>query len=186
MAYKVASTADFAEQAEVTNTTNYFGTKSLTIEMLDDNIFTENSKVLFCSSMCSDTSFAKCNKNVQKRIKENENWTIQNLDDVAEDFINLADDNTHQTKYSNSAYGMSKLFVRKLCNILPQQHPHIKFYSYCPGWCKTDMAGYEKPPRTAEQGSEISYWLATTNDQVVLDHNGGFFRDDNQYKEWTC
>ena len=188
MAYKCASEAPFSEQAEVTNTCNYYGTKSLTVEMLGEGLFdNNNSRVLFCSSLCSDTSYAKCSKSVQNALK-NDIKTVEELDDVVNDFIDLAEDNTsHTEKYSNSAYGMSKVFVRKLCYILaenPNYGSHIKFYSYCPGWCKTDMAGYEKPPLTAEEGAQISYWLGTTQDEVVVENNGGYFRNGDKLCQW--
>lgn len=194
MAFKVASQAPFSEQVETTNTANYYGTKSLIVEMLADNIFHTNSRVLICSSMCSDTSFAQCSKAVKnvisksessgEAISENPLKSVEQLDEIVEDFINCAEEGTHAEKYSNSAYGMSKLFLRKLAQILAINHPNIRWFSYCPGWCKTDMAGYEKPPKTAEEGSQITYWLATSNDQVIVQNNGGYFRDNNQLRQW--
>jgi len=183
MAYKCSSTADFGEQADVTNTTNYFGTKSLTVEMLDEGIFNEQTRVVTCSSLCSDTSYAKCSKAAQDGFRENIK-SVPELDNVVEDFIDRAERNEHEEMYSNSAYGMSKVFVRCLSCILAKTHPNIRFYSYCPGWCKTDMAGYERPPLTAEEGSQISYWLATSEDKVVVENNGGYFRNGNQLCEW--
>ena len=46
--------------------------------------------------------------------------------------------------------------------------------AFCPGWCKTDMAGWEKPPRTSAQGADTGVWLATLKEEGV---NGKFFSD---------
>ena len=54
----------------------------------------------------------------------------------------------------NILHGMTKLFIRKYAEILSTKRPALKVYSCCPGWCKTDMAGWEKPPLTAEQGAD--------------------------------
>lgn len=191
IAYKVNSEADFSEQAEVTNTTNYYGTKSLTIEMLDDgSIFKNNSRILMCSSLCSDTSYAKCSKTVQEGFKENIK-SVSELDAIVENFIDLADkegpvENNDEllSLYSNSAYGMSKVFVRSLACILAKTNPNINFYSYCPGWCKSDMAGWEKPPLSAEEGSKIAYWLGTSEDKIILESNGGYFRNGGKLCDW--
>ena len=46
------------------------------------------------------------------------------------------------------------------------------------------MAGWERPPRTAAQGAEITYSLGKSEDKAVLEKNGGFFKNDDEFHEW--
>ena len=38
-------------------------------------------------------------------------------------------------------------------------------------WCKSDMAGWERPPKTAEEGADTAEWLSTANHEA----SGKFF-----------
>ena len=51
---------------------------------------------------------------------------------------------------------------------------------FCPGWCKTDMAGWDRPPRTSAQGADTGVWLATLKEEGV---NGKFFAERKE-REW--
>ena len=47
----------------------------------------------------------------------------------------------------------------------------------CPGLCKTDWAGWEKPQRTAAQGADTAVWLETLPKEEQMKLSGHFFRD---------
>ena len=46
------------------------------------------------------------------------------------------------------------------------------------------MAGWEKPPKTAEEGSENPVWLAMTEDSIVVSKSGTYFRNNKELTQW--
>ena len=89
------------------------------------------------------------------------------------------------TLYSNHFYGMSKLLIRCYAEALARQTKgEIQVFSCCPGWCRTDMAGWERPTKSAEEGSDNPAWLAVTDDETVVTSSGGYFRNDREKTEW--
>jgi len=183
-AYKNASKAPFSEQAKQTNYINYFGTKDLSNEMLAKGLFDENSRILNCSSGSSGSAYRNCNKNLQEALKNSKIESVSELDNLAKDFIKLAEHDKHKEMYANSAYGMSKLFLRELTALWARKTPNLKFYSYCPGWCKSDMAGWERPTKTAFDGSKVAVWLSLSNDKIITENNGGYFSDVGKLEHW--
>eukprot|EP01054_Gregarina_sp_Poly1_P011491 Gregarina_sp_Poly_1__11490@NODE_990_length_5450_cov_57_511982_g690_i1_p8_GENE_NODE_990_length_5450_cov_57_511982_g690_i1NODE_990_length_5450_cov_57_511982_g690_i1_p8_ORF_typecomplete_len105_score21_48adh_short_C2/PF13561_6/4_6e05adh_short/PF00106_25/8e05_NODE_990_length_5450_cov_57_511982_g690_i146044918 len=81
--------------------------------------------------------------------------------------------------WANTAYGNSKLLVTKLTQIAARKatcdHPQLLINCCCPGWCKTDMAGWETPPKTAEQGAETPLMLSILPPQSTI--SGKFYRE---------
>jgi len=179
IAYKGDSTAPQSEQAVVTTATNYTATKDFTELILP----LVKGRVVFISSLCSDTSFKACSENTQESIKCTD-LTSSKLDDIVDDFLDRVAHSFHLSHYSDHMYGMTKLFIRKYAEILGMQQPALKVYSCCPGWCKTDMAGWGKPPLTAEQGADNPWWLATTTDAKVIADSGGYYRNTRERVQW--
>merc|ERR1711879_1006190 len=174
MAFKGDSTASNAEQATVSFDTNFYSTKIFT-EMMEPLV---KARIVTVASMVSNFSIAKCSEEVQKMLKSTTK-TESDVVALADDFVRLAQTDEHTTIYSDSKYGMSKLALRALTNTQAKKFgPNKLVFSGCPGWCKSDMAGWEKPPRTAEQGAQLFYWLATTEDEAVLSKSGEFFWRD--------
>ncbi len=54
----------------------------------------------------------------------------------------------------------------------------IQVYSMCPGWCKSDMAGWEKPTKTAEMGADNIMFLVDLRDDVDPDVQGRHFSEN--------
>merc|ERR1712226_1291883 len=95
---------------------------------------------------------------------------------MADEFCKLAADGEPiAPKYSDSSYMMSKLLIRKLTECQATKWPHLKVFSGDPGWCKSDMAGWEKPPKTAEQGADNFWWMATSQDENLIKNSGKFY-----------
>jgi len=46
------------------------------------------------------------------------------------------------------------------------------------------MAGWEKPPKTAEEGADNPWWLSTTKDENVLSNSGTFYQGIRELKPW--
>jgi len=178
-AYKGDSTASNAEQATVSMNVNLYSTKIFT-EMMEPLV---KSRIVTVASMVSNFSIVKCANEVQIMLKS-DTKTEQDVMDMADDFVKLAQTDNHTELYSDSKYGMSKLALRALTNVQAKKWPAKLVFSGCPGWCKSDMAGWERPPRTAEQGAQVFYWLATTQDEAVTRKSGEFFWKDDQHCPW--
>ena len=190
----MAATEPFKVQAVDTVEINYTGTKNFTNAFIEaDLLEKQNARILYCASMVSCMSMKQMSEQDQNIFKKSaEDMTIEQLDEVVEEFLELArnyseaDEKAEKplAKYRKSAYGMSKIFVRAMCHIYSRKFPQFLQFSYCPGWCKSDMAGWERPPRTAAQGAEITYLLGKSEDKAVLEKNGGFFKNDDEFHEW--
>ena len=48
----------------------------------------------------------------------------------------------------------------------------------CPGWCKSDMAGWEKPPKTAEMGADNIMYLVDLTEDVDPSVQGRHFSEN--------
>eukprot|EP01100_Stratorugosa_tubuloviscum_P001803 TRINITY_DN1408_c1_g1_i1.p1 TRINITY_DN1408_c1_g1~~TRINITY_DN1408_c1_g1_i1.p1 ORF type:complete len:246 (+),score=131.17 TRINITY_DN1408_c1_g1_i1:92-829(+) len=76
------------------------------------------------------------------------------------------------------AYRVSKTGMNSLAKIWNAENLeyNILVNTMCPGYCKTDMTGGEdsQAPRTASQGADTAFWLATLPDSGP---RGGYFSD---------
>jgi len=169
-AHKSASTLHISKQAQDSFSINYFGTKSFT----DAIIPIVTQRLINVGSRGSNGSFKKCGKTVQDMVTNMKNHTVQDVDDMAADFLEKTETDSHLPEYSDSGYGMSKLCLRALTVKQAEIYPHLKVYQGCPGWCATDMGG-TRASNTPEQGADVFWWLATTDDEAVLGNSGGFY-----------
>merc|ERR1712168_348998 len=101
IAYKVNSTAPISEQAPVTCKTNYFDTKNSTLQMLENGGIQDGGRVLTCGSGVSDMSWNQCSDEIKNKCVEGLK-NVEELDEMANDFINLTKNNTPITKYANT------------------------------------------------------------------------------------
>ena len=81
-------------------------------------------------------------------------------------------------------YCTSKMFIRIQTKIWAEKWASsgVKVFNACPGWVATNIGGQKAENAlkngavTTEQGADVFWWLATTDDENVLDEgNGGFF-----------
>ena len=95
------------------------------------------------------------------------NLSLEALDSAADEFVALAQalksEDEPMPKFAKQGYAMSKVFVRSLTEILNEKFPDFYHFSYCPGWCRSDMAGYEAT-KSAEEGARIAHWLGTSQE----------------------
>ncbi len=79
------------------------------------------------------------------------------------------------------AYMMSKAALNMWTLVLSRElaGTRVKVNAACPGWCRTGMGG-QAAPRTAAEGADTPFWLATLPDDGPT---GGFFRDRRRI-EW--
>ena len=87
-----------------------------------------------------------------------------------------------QRGWPGTTYGVSKAAVHAMTRIHARDigamgladAAGVTVNVCCPGWCKSDMAGWERPPKTAEQGADTPTWLALGGAGAAT---GSFFSD---------
>jgi len=161
-AFKMASTAPFGEQAEVTLGINYFGTLQECNALLPH--VKPGGRVVNVSSMASQFSLKKCSPELQAEFRSN-TIDIDRLNTIMNDFIDHAKKGDHvEHGFSNSAYGMSKVGVTVMSRIQARKlreegRNDILLNACCPGWVRTDMAG-DRAPKSPDQGADTPVYLA--------------------------
>ncbi|XP_022337710.2 carbonyl reductase [NADPH] 1-like [Crassostrea virginica] len=185
IAYKQDSTAPFAEQAEVTIKTNYFGTLAVCEALFP--LLRPHARVVNVSSMVSTFTIKKCSEEVKSKFLNNK-LSVDELTNLMNEFINAAKNGSHERKgYPSSAYGMSKIGVSVLTEIqhrLLSADPRddIVINSCCPGYVDTDMTSH-KGHKTIDQGADTPLYLA-----LLLTGSkspAGNFVSERKIKKWT-
>lgn len=83
-------------------------------------------------------------------------------------FITDVENGIHREQgWPNTAYGVSKVGVaamtriqaRDISKIAPESSG-VLVNCCCPGWCKSDMAGWDRPTKTATEGADTPLCLA--------------------------
>lgn len=164
IAYKQASTAPFAEQAEVTNETNFFGTLNVCHALVP--LVRDGGRVVHVGSRGGHMAYKNMSAGLQDQF-DAADLTEAQLSGLIRCFIAATKAGDHQAKgWPNSAYGVSKAGVTALCRIQQRDydaaHPgnDVIFSVCCPGYCATDMSSH-KGPRPAEEGADVAFFLAT-------------------------
>ena len=93
-AYKKDSNASDLAQAEDTLAVNYFGTVEFTKLMLP----MVSNRVIFISSLCSDTSFGACSDGIRSKIKSG-SLSCDEVDLIANDFLGKVKNGGHLNFY---------------------------------------------------------------------------------------
>nr|KAG5702687.1 hypothetical protein BaRGS_013324 [Batillaria attramentaria] len=119
IAYKVASTAPFAEQAEVTVKTNFWSKLNVCDKLFP--LLRPHARVSNVSSMASNFAMKKCSKEIQDRFTD-PNLTMDGLKQLMTEFVNLAKEGKHEAAgWPSSAYGVSKIGVTVMSFIQQRQ-----------------------------------------------------------------
>ncbi|KAK7491169.1 hypothetical protein BaRGS_00017606 [Batillaria attramentaria] len=162
IAYKVASTAPFAEQAEVTVKTNFWSKLNVCDKLFP--LLRPHARVSNVSSMASNFAMKKCSKEIQDRFTD-PNLTMDGLKQLMTEFVNLAKEGKHEAAgWPSSAYGVSKIGVTVMSFIQQRQfdaekREDIIVNACCPGYVNTDMSSH-KGHKTIDQGAETPVMLA--------------------------
>eukprot|EP00820_Chromera_velia_P020357 Cvel_1196.t1-p1 / transcript=Cvel_1196.t1 / gene=Cvel_1196 / organism=Chromera_velia_CCMP2878 / gene_product=Carbonyl reductase [NADPH] 1, putative / transcript_product=Carbonyl reductase [NADPH] 1, putative / location=Cvel_scaffold39:169446-172089(-) / protein_length=185 / sequence_SO=supercontig / SO=protein_coding / is_pseudo=false len=115
---------------------------------------------LFCS-------LSLCRAARQRQFLDPE-LTEEGLSSLISEFVEDAHQAAPASRgWLGTTYGNSKAGANQLAAVLARnmgrytKAEDVLINACCPGWCKTDMAGWERPPKTAEQGAETPVFLAT-------------------------
>ena len=52
----------------------------------------------------------------------------------------------------------------------------------CPGWCKSDLAGWDDAPKTVAEGADTAVWLEILPQETQLENSGKFFQERKEFK----
>ena len=160
IAFKMRSTAPFLEQATVTLKTNFTGTLNIGKAFIP--IVRPHGRIVNVSSTAGSL------RNLQKRLQEkfsSPSLTEAELVNLMDQFVkDVASGNHTEKGWSNSAYGVSKVGVIALTVIQAREmaksgKEDILVNACCPGWVRTDMAGYNAP-LSPDEGAETPVHLA--------------------------
>ena len=163
IAYKQASDAPFAEQARVTNATNFTGTMNVCKEFFP--LLRDHARVVNVSSRAGHMAWSKSSPEIQNAFKNCS--TIEDVEELINQFVKLAEDNKFaEAGWPQSAYGVSKIAVTVATYIQQRQlssdktRKDLVVNACCPGYVKTDMSSH-KGPKSVEDGADTLVYLAT-------------------------
>ncbi|XP_034041597.1 carbonyl reductase [NADPH] 1-like [Thalassophryne amazonica] len=163
IAYKVADTAPFAEQAEVTLKTNFFATRDMLTKFMP--IIKPGGRVVNVSSMAGSRALNGCSSALKERF-HSEDITEEELVGLMQRFVDQTKRNQHKEDgWPETAYGVSKTGLTTLSMILARRlskerpNDQILLNACCPGWVRTDMAG-PKAPKSPDEGAVTPVYLA--------------------------
>lgn len=157
----------FDKKVNTTMDINFFSTKDFTNEMAE--LITD--RVVTVASFVTDFHMNQCSEEIQNFFKSGPK-TEDEITEFGNDFVKFAnsgvtENEVHKYSMFNASYTMSKMLIRKMTEAQAKKWPHLKVFSADPGYCKSDMSGFELPPKYASDGADNFWWLATTQDADV-------------------
>ncbi|XP_022665076.1 carbonyl reductase [NADPH] 1-like [Varroa destructor] len=185
IAYKNNSTAPFAEQAEVTVKTNYFGTLRVSETLFP--LLRPGARVVHLSSSCGHLSKIP-NAELQARFSAPD-LTIEQLSALANEFVKAAKNGKNQELgWGSSAYCVSKVLVSALALIHHRQfevdsREDLIVNSVHPGYVDTDMSSH-KGPLTPDQGADAPAYLALLPPKDANNPKGKYIWYDRKIVPW--
>jgi carbonyl reductase 1 len=158
--------------------TNYYGTKSVTLNM--QPLLNKNARVVIVASMAGRSALRKMSETNRNKFMDPK-LTIEQLDGLIEQFCTSVAKNTHiKDGWNEMGYGTSKAATLSLTRILARDNKisGCVFNAVCPGWVSTSMSSY-KGTKTPDEGAQTPIYCATlpVDDKTP---NGKFFEDSQE------
>ncbi|RMZ94625.1 carbonyl reductase [NADPH] 1-like [Brachionus plicatilis] len=159
IAYKVADSTSFMEQAKNTMRINFTGTLNLCSALFP--LLRPHARVVNVSSRAGMLNIVKDAEFRNKLVSDN--LSVDELVGLMAHFVELARLGKNES-ISRSAYGMSKVGLTALTKIQQRQfdkdsRTDLVINAVCPGYVATDMSSH-KGYLTPEQGAETPIYLS--------------------------
>ena len=160
--YGTTSHTPFAEQAEITVKTNFFGTLALTkaiLPLMEKS--SESPRIINIASSAGRLSILPSQD--RRDVFSSDTLRMEDLESYMVDFIQAAKRGTHKEEgWPNTGYGVSKVGIIAMTKILARENSNNKFMvnSIDPGYCSTDQNN-NQGFISAERGAITPYLLAT-------------------------
>lgn len=163
MAFKMAATEPFSEQAELTVKTNFWGTLDVCKSLFP--LLKPHARVVNVSSTVSSWVAKKCSDSLRARFLK-PNITVPEVEQLMTEFVSSAKDGTIKADgWAESAYGSSKIGVT-LMSFAQQREldkdprEDLIVNACCPGMVKTDMSSHHSAGKTIDEGADTPLYLA--------------------------
>ncbi|CAG0899921.1 unnamed protein product [Darwinula stevensoni] len=185
IAYKMASTAPFGEQAENTIRVNFYGTLNVCKALFP--LLRPHARVVNVSS--SAGFLRNVPDGELRKTLASSDLDIQKLSALMDGFVKTAKEGMHrEAGWPNSCYGVSKVGVSALTRIQQKEfdrdsRPDIIVNHVHPGYVDTDMTSH-KGPLTIEQGAVSSVYAALLPPNVE-EPKGAYIWHDKQIVDWV-
>ncbi|UJR20490.1 hypothetical protein I4U23_023618 [Adineta vaga] len=162
---------------------HYYGIKLLNEKLFP--IIRENGRIINVSSQVGAVALYESSNELQDKYTS-PSLTIEELDQLVEDFISAIETNTleeigYHNKTFSVIYGVSKAALNALTRIEARKWGSLKnllVISVTPGFCATDMTEHASNARSPELGADSILYAVNTPPHEL--HNGGFYRDGKQ------
>lgn len=153
---------------------NYYGTRD--VSLVISPMLKPDSKIINVASSCGQNGISQMStKNRDKLLRRGA--TVQDIDEVVIEYMGK-NEAGYLMGWPTSTYAFSKAAQIALttawarladgCSIVQKD---MVITCCCPGYCKTDMSGWEIPPASAEEGAQLVARLALG---ATKEHHGKF------------
>ena len=159
------------DQAQSCVTTNYFGTLLVCQYFFPLLPRDGTARVVNLSSLLGEYPHSAPTPSTLETLRD-PNLTLETLNGVMAAYRCRPEEG-----WNGTPYGVSKAGVGVATRLLSRSPGWDTVGVTCchPGWCATDMGGWDQAPRTASQGARTPTWLVTApRGEVVA---GGYYVD---------
>lgn len=177
--YGACAHTPFEKQAGITVDTNFFGTWNVTQALLPLLRASPSPRIVTIASHAGRLSILRSQEKFDAFTSPA--LAVEQLEAMMGEFIADVEAGVHASKgWPNTCYGMSKLGLIALSNVLARDEPQMKINCVDPGYCCTDQNA-NQGPRPAEEGARTPAFLALLPDDAEI--TGGYWMDQAE-KEW--
>jgi carbonyl reductase 1 len=151
----------FEQQANITVTTNFFGTLKVTQTMVPLLLASESPRIINIASAAGRLAILRSQSLVQTFTSPS--LQLQELEALMQQFVSDVEAGIHTTKgWPNTCYGMSKLGIIAMTKVMARHYPGIMINSVDPGYCATEQNN-NQGVLPASRGAVTPCYLAKKN-----------------------
>ncbi|KAK1352839.1 Salutaridine reductase [Heracleum sosnowskyi] len=153
------------ELAEDCLKTNYYGTKTVTTQLLPLLQLSSSARIVNVSSNYGELNWIY-NEKVKAVLNNVESLTEENIDEIVEWFLKDYKENNSKANgwpIVVSAYKISKAAINAYTRLLARKYPSMLINCVHPGYCHTDITS-ETGPFTPEEGARAPAMAALLPD----------------------